>query len=110
MENKEDLIKNIYQDEYARLCYDLANYSKAINIQWDIEMGKGICSDELYTMQGLNEVIKQCLIVTKVYSESKNNINPGYAREKLLKAKRNLDEALVYFSKLMDQEEAEEVE
>lgn len=109
MENKEDLIKAIYQDEYARLCYDLANYSKEINIKWDIEMGKGTCSDELYTMQSLNEVIKQSLIVIKVYSESKNNINPGYAREKLLKAKRNLDEALVYFSKLMDQE-AEEVE
>ena len=33
MDNKEDLIRNIYQDEYARLCYDLANYSKEINIK-----------------------------------------------------------------------------
>lgn len=108
MENKEDLIKSIYQDEYARLCYDLANYAKEINIQWDVAMGQGTCSDELYTLQSLNDVIKQCLVVISVYSECKNNINPGYAREKLLKAKRNLDEALVYYSKQIEKEEEDE--
>ncbi len=99
-ENEREEIEHYYKGVCAKLGYVLNNQTKELAVEADLNP-----SDELSVFRDLNTALELILRIEEVYMRAGENINPGYALEKLKICKRCLDDAVEYFKKKDEEDE-----